>query len=286
MSIDSTWLRCPNCFQSLESVDERVLGCDTGHRFDLTKHGTVTLLPPRAPSLTGDSREMLEARAELLESGVYEPIARALEDGAAANLHLEGSAPRIVDLACGTGYYSGRLSARFDAANLLLVDRSPTAVRMARRGNPHATGVVLDLWRPLPIRDAVADLSINVFAPRNPDEFARITRAGGLLAVVVPTDRHLAELRSSGAMLDIPSGKAEQVTTQLSSAGFDPVTSTTLDYVAELDEAQCAALVGMGPAAHHVRPSDQATAPSPGVGSGAGITAVTVSVDVLLFRRR
>ena len=61
MSIDTTWLRCPNCLLHLDAVDDRTLGCDTGHRFDISKHGVVTLLPPKAPRTIGDDRAMLDA---------------------------------------------------------------------------------------------------------------------------------------------------------------------------------------------------------------------------------
>jgi 23S rRNA (guanine745-N1)-methyltransferase len=279
MSIDSTWLRCPNCFRELERVDPRILGCDAGHRFDLSKHGTVTLLPPRAPHTTGDGREMLTARADLLGSGVFDPIADELLEACRAN----EAAPddlRIADLGCGTGFYSARLADGLPGTRFLLADRSPDAVRLATRALPTATGVVLDLWRPLPIRDGAADICLNVFAPRNPEEFARITRQGGYLLVVVPTERHLAELRARGGMLDIPGGKAEQVTAQFATAGFEPIATRRVEYVVRLDPAEVGALVGMGPSAHHLATGD-GEPPS----SVDAAHDVTVSVDVLRFRR-
>ncbi|MEI5582389.1 MULTISPECIES: methyltransferase domain-containing protein [unclassified Agromyces] len=283
MSIDSTWLRCPNCMEPLSTVDVRVLGCAEGHRFDASKYGTLTLLPPRAPHTVGDSRDMLEARSRLLGSGVYDPIVRAVGDAAAtgrspASDHDDDSgALRIVDLGCGTGYYAAGLARRFAPAALLLVDRSPAAVRMAVRTLPGATGVVVDLWRPLPIRDDAADLAINVFAPRNAAEFARILRRDGLLVIVVPTDRHLAELRSLGGLLDIPTGKAEQVTAQFAGAGFAAVSRTPVEYPVSLDADQVRATMDMGPSAHHRADLDHAK-------GDVGLD-VTVSVDVLLFRR-
>lgn len=290
MSIDSTWLRCPNCSRPLTELDGRVLGCGTGHRFDISKHETVTLLPPGAPRTVGDTREMLDARAELLGSGVYEPIARAIGEACASAGHAASGRMRIVDLGCGTGYYSAHLAAAFPGTALLVADRSPIAVRIASRAVPHATGVVLDLWRPLPIRDASADVSINVFAPRNPDEFARITRPGGSLVVVVPTDRHLRELRARGELLEIPSGKADQVSERFARAGFQLIEQRRVEYVVSLVEAQIRSLVGMGPSAHHVADGADDVAVSPtarpeSAPMSDAATEVTVSVDVLHFRR-
>lgn len=291
MSIDSTWLRCPNCFRHLTQLGERVLGCDAGHRFDISKHETVTLLPPRAPRTVGDSREMLDARADLLGSGVYEPIAAAIAEACAQAAPASAAPRRIADLGCGTGYYSARLASAFPGAAFLLTDRSPTAVRIASRAVPHATGVVLDLWRPLPIRDACADVSINVFAPRNPEEFVRITKPGGSLVVVVPTDRHLRELRGHRGMLGIPSGKAEQTAGQLGGVGFVAETHHRVEHGVSLDAGRIRSLVGMGPSAHHVADEDDGmraptgterpeSAPPPDTAAD-----VTVSVDVLRFRR-
>jgi SAM-dependent methyltransferase len=291
MSIDSTWLRCPNCFRPLTELDGRVLGCEGGHRFDISKHETVTLLPPRAPRTAGDSREMLEARAELLGSGVYEPIASAIAEACADVAGTPTGRMRVVDLGCGTGYYSARLSEALPHAVFLLADRSPTAVRMACRAVPDATGVVLDLWRPLPIRDASADLSINVFAPRNPEEFARITRPGGSLVVVVPTDRHLRELSGRPGMLRIPGSKADHVSEQLGRAGFAADARRRVEYVASFDARGIRSLMGMGPSAHHVPDEEteavggsRQTAPESTEPSDSPLD-VTVSIEVLRFRR-
>jgi 23S rRNA (guanine745-N1)-methyltransferase len=281
MSIDSTWLRCPNCFLPLSSVDDVVLGCDGGHRFDISRHGTVTLLPPRAPKTIGDTRRMLEARRDLLDSGLFAPIAESIVAASIEGLPAVGDPLRIADLGCGTGYYADRLAQTLSFESLLAADRSPIAVRMATLAIPRSTGVVLDLWRPLPLRDDIADLAINVFAPRNPNEFARVIRRGGILIVVVPTTGHLSELRTSGDLLDIPAGKDARVTAQLVSAGFSVLGAERVEYHAAIDAAQRAELVGMGPSAHHAAVSLESSAS----GAASPTELVTVSVDVLAFRR-
>lgn len=286
MPIDSTWLRCPNCLLDLESHGERVIGCEQGHRFDLSRHHIATLLPPRAPRTIGDDREMLEARRRLLESGAYAPVADAIvhaaEHVAAGETRGPGGDPparplRIADLGCGTGQYAQRLATRFPASALLVADRSPDAVRMSLRAIPAASGVVLDLWRPLPIRDAIADIAINVFAPRNGAEFARIVRPGGRLIVVVPTTEHLVELRGLGLMLDVPAGKSERVRAQLEPAGFSLTDESIVEYELSTDAETRALLVGMGPSAHHRAESLRLPA--------GDKLAVTVSVEVLSFDR-
>ncbi|WP_430646519.1 methyltransferase domain-containing protein [Agromyces sp. GXS1127] len=279
MSIDSTWLRCPNCVSDLSEVSDRVYGCANGHRFDRSKHGFLTLLPPRAPRTVGDDRRMLAARAQLLDGGAFAPISDAViaAAGTASPTGQAARALRIADLGCGTGYYSARLAAALPGTDVLLADRSPDAVRMALRAMPGATGVVLDIWRPLPIRDATADVILDVFAPRNPAEFARILRPGGRLVVVVPSAAHLGELRERGMILDIPPEKAATVTEQLAPTGLARAAARRVEYSIETDATHRALLAGMGPSAHH----ESARAASE---DGTGVRSVTVSVDVLEFR--
>ncbi|MEV1129674.1 putative RNA methyltransferase [Agromyces sp. NPDC049794] len=273
MSIDSTWFRCPNCFSDLSPIDECVFGCERGHRFDRSKHGYLTLLDPKAPRTVGDDHEMLAARAAFLGRGAYLPIAEEL--ARTATSADVGERLRVADLGCGTGYYSARIGDARPGAEFLLADRSPHAVRSALRVVPGATGVVLDIWRPLPLRSDVADVVVNVFAPRNPSEFARILRPGGRLVVVVPRADHLRELLELGSLLGIPPQKAETVTEQFAAVGLLRHSATRVQYAIEADSATRVLLAGMGPSAHH--------AASLADGSTVGSLEVTVAVDVLAF---
>lgn len=222
---------------------------------------------------------MLDARAALLASGVYAPIAHAVAvavadavqrtidestDGVAGadtpapddRSPADRLAPglSVADLGCGTGYYAASVLDRVLVARLLAADRSPDAVRATLRAlsdRVPTTGVVLDLWRPLPLRDASADVVLDVFAPRNPPEYARVLAPGGTLIVVVPTAAHLSGLRETAGMLDIPGGKATLVADQFAAAGLRRATSTRIEYVIEADASARALIVGMGPSAHH-----------------------------------
>ena len=276
MSIDSTWLRCPNCFADLSPVDDRVYGCVQGHRFDRAKHGYLTLLPPKAPRTIGDDRAMLTARAELLGQGAYRPIADEVVRAAATDdSELSFGHLRIADLGCGTGYYAERLAEARPVASLLLADRSPEAVRASLRAVPAATGLVLDIWRPLPLRDAVADVVLDVFAPRNPTEFTRILRPDGRLIVVVPRAGHLRELRDGGMLLDIPPEKANAVTGQFAAAGLVRRGAVPIEYGLHADRRTRLLLAGMGPSARH--------SASLGEGTAGEAAEVTIAVDVLTF---
>ena len=133
----------------------------------------------------------------------------------------------------------------------------------------------MDIWRPFPIRTAAADVVLNVFAPRNPGEFARILRPSGRLVVVVPRVDHLAELRRDGLLLDVPPEKASAATDRLTEVGLVRRSASTIEYRIDADPDLRRMLAGMGPSAHHA-------AATADIADDASVR-VTVSVDVLAF---
>ncbi|BDZ53159.1 hypothetical protein GCM10025870_02320 [Agromyces marinus] len=220
---------------------------------------------------------MLAARDTVLQSGVFDRIADAVV-AAASGVHADRPL-RVADLGCGTGFYAARLDRALPGTAFLLGDRSPDAVRAAARAVPSGSPVVLDIWQPLPLRDESADVILNVFAPRNPGEFARILRPGGRAIVVVPRADHLGELRSEGTLLDIPPDKAAAVTDQLRVAGFEPASADHVRSRCEVDDALRTKFAAMGPSAHHAAALTGASSSS----SAGDHLVVTVSVDVLTF---
>ena len=246
-----------------------MLGCSNGHRFDANRRGYLSVLDP-TNGITGDPRELLEARARFLDAGHFEPIVDAI---AAA---LPTTSPlAILDSGAGTGYYLREVRFRspvaVDAlgAHSLVTDASTAAVAMSVAATGSA-GLVADVWRPSPVRDSRADAILCVFAPRNPPEFARILRPEGRLIVVTPTDVHLQELRLAGLMIGIQDGKRDRL-----DAALDPyftlLERTQASYALELTTAETRDLTTMGPTGHHEAP-----------GTWPGGT-VTVSVDCSVF---
>jgi 23S rRNA (guanine745-N1)-methyltransferase len=263
----ASWLRCPVCGSDLRPVDRLVLGCDSGHRHDVNKRGFVSLIG--GSKHQGDTSAMLDARNAVLESGLYAPIAAAVASG------LPSDCARVLDAGAGTGYYL-RAALRLQAQAFgLAMDLSPAAVSRAVRSSPRTDGLVADTWRPLPVRDRVSDAVLDVFAPRNLPEFARVLRPGGSLIAVVPRAAHLASLRSSGPMLDVPADKAKDVM-----ASAEPlyrlVRREHVTHEIAVDDEVRALLIGMGPSAHHL--AEQRTG-----ASGPVASTTRLDVDVLHF---
>ncbi|MCY1144948.1 23S rRNA methyltransferase [Actinoplanes sp. Pm04-4] len=252
------YLRCPVCRQPLERTG-RTLRCPARHSFDMAKQGYADLTAGRMPHV-GDTAEMVADRDAFLSAGHYDFIADAL-------------APRsgfVVDAGTGTGYYLAR--ALSDDAVGLGLDVSKPALRRAARAHPRVGAVLTDLWRPLPIADGVADVILNVFAPRNGPEFHRILRPDGLLLVVTPQPDHLRELIATHRMIHVDPDKAARVQDALGDH-FVPDETISLSRELKLTATETRTLIGMTPSAHHT--ADVQAAPS----------TVTASVLVTTYRR-
>ena len=268
----SEWLRCPNCSSALTAVGGLVLRCAAGHAFDANRRGYVSLLGGRS-HVVGDSAAMLDARSAFLEAGWYEDLR-----GALTMLVAPENPARVLDIGCGTGYYLRGVIEACPTAAYLGMDLSPAAVARTVAADRTVDGLVADVWADLPVRTGVADVLLNVFAPRNAAEFHRVLNDEGLLAVVVPHDDHLRELRDAGLALDIPANKAEDLGVSLQ-PWFAQETRARVSSRHDLGADDVAALIGMGPSAHHTGATsiaDRWPARRP----------VTFSFDVLGFRRR
>ncbi|NYJ19281.1 methyltransferase domain-containing protein [Glaciibacter psychrotolerans] len=219
---------------------------------------------------------MLDARDAFLGAGWYRPLREAL------SAHVAAVEPRkVLDVGCGTGYYLTGVLDAVPGACALALDISPAAVgRTVRRGGETRSpvdGLVADVWSPLPIADAAADLILNVFAPRNAAEFARVLRTDGVLVVVIPQPSHLRELRAAGLALGLQNDKAAHLIDGLA-VHFRMESRQELSFQMSLTASEIAALVGMGPSAHH----HEAGADSPAPGARQSVTA---AFEIVSFRK-
>ncbi|TFD75388.1 methyltransferase domain-containing protein [Cryobacterium fucosi] len=268
----SEWLRCPICFLPLEPGGPLILRCANGHAYDANKRGYVSLAGG-SRRLIGDSAAMLDARDEFLAAGWYGPLRDSL-----AELIVQENPATVLDVGCGTGYYLRGVLARLPGTRALGMDLSPVAVARTVAGEDRIDGLVADVWAPIPVRDDSVDVILNVFAPRNPAEFHRMLRPGGLLVVVVPQETHLRELRDAGLALGVQANKTAELTASLD-ADFVLESRATSSELLTLGPGQVGSLVGMGPSAHHTDAATLADEPDAG-------RPVTVAFELLGFRRR
>jgi 23S rRNA (guanine745-N1)-methyltransferase len=195
----------------------------------------------------GDSTPMVEAREAFLGAGHYRRLDEAVAEEAAG----VDAAGALVDVGAGTGHQLAHVLDSLPERIGLALDASSAALRRAARAHPRAAAVGADAWQALPLRDHVAALILSAFAPRNPDEMARVLAPGGLLIAVTPTTRHLFELVGPLGLLSVPEDKADRLDTQLGSL-FELVERRTLEHAMFLNREEAAQLVRMGPSAWHV----------------------------------
>ena len=246
--------------------------CLTGHVFDANKRGYLTVVD-RTRGIVGDTRPILEARDRFLRAGHYSPVVDLIDDALVSAGRPADAPADLVDSGCGTGYYAAALMARRPLWRALELDVSADAVTMAVRatGSP---GVVADVWKPLPVRDARADVLLCVFAPRNPAEFARVLRDDGVLVVVTPAADHLAELRADGRVIGMQADKLEHLDEAVGTH-FTLEERRSTRYPVHLDSGEVRDLAGMGPSGHHGAHPEVVDDSS---------TTVTVAVDVSVYR--
>ena len=281
-------LACPVCAEPLGRVDGGQVGCPNGHRFDEAKQGHLTLLPAKRRALTADTPEMVDARLRFLGRGHYAPVERAL-----AAIVADATAPGIVlDVGSGPGTY---LAHALDAAHVpdgrpvaapdasapaggrpgprlgVALDLSAVAIRRAARAHERAGAVVGDVTERLPVVDGAAAVLLDVFAPRNQTEYARVLHADGVLVVVTPRTGHLAELAE--ATISVDPEKERRLHDSLTPS-FALRSSEDLMWSMELSAEDVHDVVHMGPSHHHVS-AEQVFAP----------TSVTATVTVSTWSR-
>jgi 23S rRNA (guanine745-N1)-methyltransferase len=236
------YLRCPVCGTGLSAAGQ-ALRCAHGHSFDAARQGYVQLSAGRVVH-AGDSPAMVDARTNFLGRGHYDFISTALARAAAGGTGL------VLDAGAGTGYHLGVvLDSGPDLVGLAL-DASRAALGRAVRAHSRIGAVRCDTWQPLPVLAGQVGVLLNVFAPRNAAEFARVLRPDGRLLVVTPTGEHLTELVSALGLLQVDPAKEERVADRLGGQ-FTPLDEEVLVAELALDHGEVGALVGMGPSAWH-----------------------------------
>lgn len=241
-----SFFRCPLCSAPL-TRGERAYTCPGGHSFDRSAAGYVHLLPAnrKHSQNPGDDKAMVAARSAFLDKGYYAPLREAL-CALALRDTADLPAPALLDSGCGEGYYTqGLFQALAQAGrtpDLAGVDISKFALRRAARRVKEGEFAVASVYH-LPVADSRADLLTNVFSPLCPEEFARVMRPGGHFYYVVPSAKHLWEMKEV-----LYARPYENAVRREDYPGFRWLEAVPLRFSVRLDSSQdIMALFGMTP---------------------------------------
>jgi 23S rRNA (guanine745-N1)-methyltransferase len=243
-------LACPLCHTGLRQVDA-ALTCAHKHSFDIAREGYVNLLLQKR---SGDAKEMLRARRSFLESGLYQPLSDAVNELVGTHLQDVPKPLHILDAGCGEGYYLDRLQralAPLHDGCYIGIDVSKEAIRMAAKRYRQLLFVVADVKQRLVLADQAIHAILNIFAPRNPSEFARVAVAGGILIVVIPNPEHLLRLRTALGLLGMEEQKQQHVKEQFAGS-FEFVESSTIAFSMHLNREEIEQVVMMTPNYWHL----------------------------------
>ncbi len=182
--------RCPLCHQGFLPDTSSGLRCRNNHHFDFARNGYLNLLATRQN--TDYDRELFQARREVFEQGVYDPLVTRVST---LIRDLGFTQATVVDAGCGEGSLLVRLGELLDGP-LLGVDIARDGIRLAGAHNTPVMWCVADLAQ-LPLRESSVDVVLNMLSPANYGEFRRVLKPQGYLIKVLPGTQYLQEVRTS-----------------------------------------------------------------------------------------
>lgn len=194
-------LACPIDGEPLGARDKQLV-CAQGHAFDVARQGYVNLLPVqhKRSKQPGDSKEMIKARAQFLNSGFYAPVANKLAEIIVAQI-ADGKESCLMDAGCGEGYYFDsvfntlRDSEGDSDVAFIGLDISKPAIVEAAKINKQITWLVGTNRQP-PVTPDSIDIILCVFGFQSFDGFNKVLKTGGKVILVEPGPDHLKELRA------------------------------------------------------------------------------------------
>lgn len=194
---------CPLCASPLQRTD-RAYRCSSGHSFDIAAEGHTHLLPVNRKNskMPGDDKGMSAARSAFLNQGYYAPLRDML---CRLALELTGGSCSVLDTGCGEGYYTAgiyhALRGAGKAVQMAGTDISKFILKRAAKREKAIEFAVASSYH-LPVAKESIDLLINCFSPLALEEFTRVLKPGGRFLYVVPSERHLWQMKE--VLYDIP----------------------------------------------------------------------------------
>lgn len=176
--------RCPKCHSEM-SQQGKSLRCHNGHRFDLSKKGTLYFLDHQVK--TEYDSEMFDPRGRMIRSGMYQPVIKKITE----QLQIGN----VLDVGCGEGSFLQQINRVRENPVTIGFDIAKEGIYLASNQPIDAFWCVADLTN-LPFEDTSFDTILNIFSPSHYREFKRVLKPEGCVIKVVPQSGYLQELRA------------------------------------------------------------------------------------------
>lgn len=264
----ATAFACPICKEKLQLI-ENSLKCQNRHSYDLAKFGYVNLSPQIKQPKDYD-KISFQNRQLILEAGFYQQIL----DSLLQILKEEPTLKTVLDVGCGEGYYARQIQEHFSDKTLYAFDISKDSVQLAAKSDSSlaVNWFVGDLAK-LPLQDASMDIILDIFSPANYQEFQRVMSDRALLIKVIPTERHLQEIRQKAAAQLSNKDYSNQDVIQHFQEHFNVISEVNVESSHSLTSESRAALLAMTPLLFHVE-QDQI--------DWTDLTQVTIAATILI----
>lgn len=201
-SMESIYL-CPVCKQQLEQVNKSFI-CSQKHTYDISREGYVNFLLANQKKTKdpGDSKLMVDGRQFFLDQGYYDPLSAEINKIILPLVKKSKSKNfNILDVGCGTGFYSGKLDQQAKSASKLRaplvqlwgIDISKPAIQKAAKKYPGIQFSIGSNFH-LPYLNESLDLIFSIFSPFDSQELFRVLKPGGKILLIRPAHNHLKEL--------------------------------------------------------------------------------------------
>ncbi len=134
-----------------------------------------------------------------MQTSVSERDPKSLNGSEEKNSYSNYNGPvfTILDAGCGEGYYTDYISRNRSvnrSAMIYGIDISKDGIKSASKRNSIVNFAVAGIYK-LPVADNSVDLILNIFAPFDETEFARVLKDNGKIISVAPGAHHLYEFK-------------------------------------------------------------------------------------------
>ncbi|MFF5996185.1 putative RNA methyltransferase [Lysinibacillus sp. KU-BSD001] len=260
MQVNQAIFICPICTQSITIEENGKVICPSNHSFDVAKQGYINFMTKPVQSMY--SRELFEARHDIISSGLYNPLQERLA-ALAVGTHF-------LDTGCGEGSHLARIMMQKPEAIGVGIDIAKEGILAAAKFHVGPIWCVGDLAKS-PYHEGSFDTIFNILSPANYDEFKRLLKPGGKVIKVVPQEGYLKELRQQAFADSEKENYTNNQTVERFQESFDTVKIERLTYTMPLSADVVPKLLQMTPMGWHIANKDEIV-----------ITEITVDLNILI----